>query len=197
MDFKPNPAASDAIRKMVRPKLQMAAASLVNYIKSVKLAKGRRGLGDVLSEGESPYSWSGKLRNSVMQRWKAGDPDTQQVGTNYFVGLVQEVGAPGPGVAQPVGKKGLMTIPRSDEAIRHMKGGGNARSFPKPLALIPSTKRTGIFFLVEKKRGGKVNATRTEIHFILARSVRIPPHPWLVPSLQEHGPEMLKAMGAA
>ena len=194
MDVQLNPSFIQDLQAKLRPKLEKMCAGLVTYIRTVKLSKGRRGQGDVLSAGDTPYAWSGGLRNSVTQRWKEGDPNIQQVGTPNFIGLVQEVGAPGPGVQQPVGKHGLMTIPRSDEAIRHLKGGGTARSFPKKLRMVPSRGRTGIFFLVEEKRGGKKNPARTVIHFVLARSVTIPPHPWLAPSLNEYGPQMLQSM---
>lgn len=191
MDFKPNPGAHEAMMKMARPKLRLACASLVNHIKTVKLAKGRRGLGDVLTEGEPPYSYSGGLRNRVTNKWKDGDPNTQQVGVwNYIAGVVQERGA------NIHGKRGLLTIPRTDEAIAHLKGGGTARNFPRPLKMIPSRSRPGIFFLVEQRRGGPRNPKRTEIHFVLARNVRIPPHPWLLPSLHEHKDQMMKIMGS-
>lgn len=187
MDFTPDPHAMQNILAMARPKLERACVSLVTYIKTVKLSKGRRGQGDVLTEGEPPYAWSGTLRNSVHNRWKEGDPNTQQVGTPLMYGRVQELGA-------NITGKGLLTIPRSDAAIRHLKGGGTARNFPRKLVMVPSRTRSGVFFLVEQRRGGKKNMARTEIHFILARHVRIPPHPWLQPSLIEHGPAMLKEM---
>lgn len=191
MDFKPNPAGQEAIMKMARQKLQLACASLVNHIKTVTLSKGRRGQGDFLAEGMPPYLWSGALRNSVSQRWKEGDPNTQQVGSwTVRYARVQEQGA------NIHGSRGLLTIPRTDEAIAHLKGGGTARSFPRPLKLIPSYRRPGIFFLIEERRGGSKNPRRTEIHFVLARNVRIPPHPWLVPSVHEHKDTMLKIMGS-
>lgn len=188
MDFKPNPAGQEALMKKARSRLQLACADLVNYIKTTTLAKGRRSQGDVLSEGMAPYSWSGNLRQSVINRWKEGDPNTQQVGSPLMYAAVQEKGA------NIHGRRGLLTIPRTAEAISHLKGGGTARNFPRPLKLIPSRVRPGIFFLVEQRRGGSRNAARTEIHFVLARNVRIPPHPWLLPSLMAHKDAMLKIM---
>src|SRR5689334_19537834 len=152
MDFHVDPAFEANLLAMARPKLERACASLVTYIKTVKLSKGRRGQGDVLTEGEPPYAWSGSLRNSIINRWKEGDPNTQEVGTTLMVGRVQEMGA------NITGHKGLLTIPRSDAAIRHLKGGGTARDFPRKLVMIPSRRRSGVFFLVEQKRGGKKNA---------------------------------------
>ena len=188
MDFTPDPNAMQNILAMARPNLERACASLVTYIKTVKLSKGRRGQGDVLTEGEPPYAWSGSLRNSIINRWKEGDPNTQQVGTPLMHGRIQETGA-------SITGRGLLTIPRSEEAIRHLKGGGTARNFPKKLTMVPS-RRSGILFLVEAKRGGKKNPARSIIHFVLARHVRIPPHPWLVPSVTEHGPAMLQEMAS-
>lgn len=196
MDFTPDPNAMRNLEAMARPKLERACASLVTYIKTVKLSKGRRGQGDVLTEGEPPYAWSGSLRNAVGQRWKEGDPNTQQVGVfadrsahAAVVGRVQELGA-------NITGRGLLTIPRSDAAVRHLKGGGTTRNFPRPLTMIPSRRRSGVFFLVEQKRGGSKNPARTEIHFILARHVRIPPHPFIVPSLTEHAPQMIQVLGS-
>jgi hypothetical protein len=196
VSFKPNQNAKKQILSLARKRLALACEGLVTYIKTVKLSKGRRGLGDHLAPGDPPYGGQANtLRNSVMHRWKSNDPNTQQVGTNYRVGLIQEVGAPGPGVRQPIGRHGLMAIALSDAAIKHRDSGGGPRTFPKILTMIRSTGRPNIFFLIEKKRGGKVTPARSIIHYVLAKSARIPPHPWLYPSLIEYQAEMLKIMG--
>jgi len=187
MEFEVDPAFKDNLLAKARPRLKRACAGLVTYIKTVTLSKGRRGQGDVLTEGMPPYLGVGQLRNSVIQREKEGDPNTQQVGSPTLQGRIQEKG-----VNITSGK--LMTIPRTDEAIRHLqKPGATARTFPRPLVMIPS-RRSGVFYLVEKRRSGKRNAARTEIHFILAHHVHIPPHPWLIPSLHAYGPQMLQTM---
>src|SRR5690348_15239406 len=102
MDFHVDPAFEANLLAMARPKLERACVSLKDYIRTVKLSKGRRGQGDVLTEGEPPYAWSGSMRNAVNQRWKEGDPNTQQVGVfgegekavphAAMVGRVQEQG---------------------------------------------------------------------------------------------------------
>jgi hypothetical protein len=190
-EFKLNPSAQEKIMALARKKLHEACDSLVSHIRTVTLSRGRRAQGDVLMEGMPPYAFTGELRNKIENRQKEGDPNTRQVGAwKYLPAVVQEKGAnihPGK----------LMTIPRSDEAINFMMHhGAKARDFPKKLVMIPSRSRTGVFFLVEAKRGGSKNSARSVIHFILARNVRIPPHPWLVPSLKAHWPEMLKIMGS-
>lgn len=202
MDFQVDPAFEANLLAMARPKLERACISLKDYIRTVKLSKGRRGQGDVLTEGEPPYAYFGKLRNSVNQRWKEGDPNTQQVGVfsndpkkaegnSAMVASVQEMGA------NIAGKGKHLTVPRSEEAVAFMKKpGASAINFPRKLVPIRSHRNPSIFYLVEERRGGSRNPRRTEIHFILVKNVRIPPHPFILPSLTEHGPEMMRIMGS-
>lgn len=180
MDFELDKNFRKNLETHLSGQLEKACESLVTYIKTVTLSKGRRGQGDFLGEGQPPYAWSGSGRNSVMQRQKEGDKLVRQVGSPLFYMRVQEMGA------NIHGTHGLLTIPRTDEAIRHLKGGGTTRSFPRPLTLIPSRTRPGVFFLIEAKRRGSRNAARTLIHFVLARNVRLLPRSWLASSVQAH-----------
>ncbi len=93
-------------------------------------------------------------------------------------GLIQEYG----GVIHAKRKKAL-TVPISEDAQKWLARGGTARTFPTPLELIPRPGKPTL--LVERRDGKGQRNKRIVIHFLLAKSVRLPARPFLRPSTSQ------------
>lgn len=158
-------------------KLEKAAQELTDHIK-VKLSAGRRGsVGTHASQYEPhapPHVDTGALRQSIF--WRFVDNNRVRVGTSKTYGLYLELGA----YIRPKSAK-MLAIPWSPEARRHSRNGGSARTFPIKLTPITS-KKGGAVLLIQFVKGSKA---RGVIHYILTAHARIPPHPFLRPSLNE------------
>ena len=188
MQIKLDKSAFDEFRKEARKRLLTVAKELTDYAK-VKVSRGRRGsIGDTRSaiDGEPPHVDTGRLRNSIFWGW--ADERTIRVGTSAKHGLWMEIGVP-----QITPKHGkYLAIPMSKEAINHRRMGGSPKTFPIKLHRVMSTGRPGVIFLVANVKG---KHQRSVIHYVLVSSVRLPPHPYLRPSLNELTPRIRQIFG--
>ena len=98
------------------------------------------------------------------------------------------------GTIHPKTKKAL-AVPLSPRARRHR---GSARDFrPNGQDLVPIHRAGKPTLLVEKfgKRGG-VQRKKWTIHYVLLSSVRIPPHPFLRPTLARMASQLARDIAA-
>ena len=136
-------------------------------------------------EGESPHFGIGDLLKSV----KAVKRDDLE----WHVGSFGDVATPVTGYAHQlefggqinVKSKEWLTIPVSEEAVRHKTQNRSAREFPRPLIFtMPGHKR--VAYLVERT-GKKPNDF--VIHYVLRKSVNQAAHPFIRPAAVD--PEFL------
>ena len=120
--------------------------------------------------GSPPHRGHSTLLQSIHhEHVRSTDTEvTYRVGSNLKYARIQERGG-------KITSQKKMTVPVSKEAQRHFHKGGNARNFPAPLVLI--YKSPQIQYLVEKMK------RKTKLHFLLTHSVKLPPRPYLRPTV--------------
>lgn len=128
--------------------------------------------------GDYPRRGSGMLSRAI--QWRKVDEVTRDIGV-FAASAVpfarrMEFG----GWATSKSPSG-MTVPISDEAIRHHSRNRGIATFPKKDRLFRITSYTGKILLVEKKGRGK-NA-KLVVHYWLADAVYMAPRPFLRPAV--------------
>ena len=164
-------------KKQVIQKLEKVGQACTDHCKK-KISGGRRWGGGEKSgksgPGLPPHVDTGALRQSIF--WNLTSETQVIFGTSKVYGLYLEFGA----YIRPKNAK-MLAIPWGPEALRHIRGGGTTRTFPKKLVFV-KTKFGGWLVEFQKKRSIQ--------HFLLTTHARIPAHPFLRPTLTEMMPRI-------
>lgn len=135
--------------------------------------------------GSPPSKQTGLLTNSIayVHPSKLGTPGRAAYGTDQKHGLWMEKGA------NPRAKGKALPVPINVQAeqMLHRLGGTSLRT-----QKLAPFKKNGKTFLHEMTASGKKQKKNGAV-FVLVKSVRIAPRPWLVPSKNLSGSEMFSA----
>lgn len=126
----------------------------------------------------------GRLRDSIDQEISDDELSTR-VGTNVEYGKIHEFGG------TITGKSGMLPIPISAEAKKASKRGEGPRSFGDRLRFVKTPRNA----LLVKDIGGKNK--RTEVMYVLKKSVQIPARPYITPAFHESLKKIEKTIAAS
>ena len=154
-------------KQHVEERLDVGAVALeTEIVKSLKTSN-QKGM-NPSPPGEPPHAGIGNLQKSIVI--EKPRKFTRHVGSRLPYARIQEMG----GTISP-GK--WMPVPVSFEAKRHRTLGGRVGEFKHPLR--PVQVGPGKMWLVQEKRGGRTAGQRTVLHYVLVKSVYLPPRPYL------------------
>lgn len=170
------------LRVAVADGVSAMATVLADGMKEVQ-GKGARFSGS--APGTPPNVQRGRLRNSFTSTRANPQTLTARAGTNVRYGLIQERGAtinakPGKALPVPISEKAKRTLEK-------MGPGMSLRTVWPSLVLINMKGRKGKdALLIEDSKGAAVT-----VHFVLKKSVRLPPRPWARPSVKHSAARMV------
>ena len=151
----------------VEKRLDVGAVALqTEIVKSLKTSN-QKGM-NPSPPGQPPHAGIGNLEKSIYV--EKPREMTRHVGSRLPYARIQEFG----GTISP-GR--WMPVPVSPEAKRHRTLGGRVSEFKHPLR--PVKAGPGKIWLVQERRGGRTAGRRTVLHYVLVKSVYLPPRPYL------------------
>lgn len=170
VDFK----NSDIFLAGVKSAAANAVRNLAEDLQAdVQRTMGRGARGTPSPPGSPPNRQTGGLARAIVVE-KAGDLHFR-VGTNLVYGKIHEFG----GVVRA--KSGSLAVPVHRDAKRYSEIGLG----PRDMANLVFVKRPGkapILIRENAGRGKKQRGARTEVMYVLLKSVRIPARPFLAPA---------------
>lgn len=171
--------AATVLPDLVAARMDALSESLKSNIQRDLQVSNNNGLSPS-TPGDTPRRGSGELSRAI--QWRRHNQFDRDIGVfaSSSVPFARRMEFGGWATSQsPSG----MTVPISDEAIRHHSRNRGLGTFPKRDRLFRLTSQTGKVLLVEKKGRGK-NA-KLVVHYWLADAVYMAPRPFLRPAVHD------------